>query len=66
MNPWIREMNRRIAGYADGKSTFFIDIHNDLLENNELAPCYTIDGIHLSGAGYTVWKQRVVPFLSRP
>lgn len=63
LNQWIREMNRTISRYADDKSIFYINIHDDLLENDELALRYTVDGIHLSGAGYNVWRQRVLPFL---
>jgi len=63
LNQWVREMNRSISGYADDKSIFYINVHDDLLENDELALRYTVDGIHLSGAGYSVWKQRVLPFL---
>jgi len=59
-------MNQTISSYADNRSIFYINIHDDLLENNELARRYTLDGIHLSGAGYNVWKQRVLPFLKRP
>lgn len=66
LNQWIREMNQTISGYVDGKSIFYINVYADLLENNELAPRDTVDGIHLSGAGYNVWKQRVLPFLSHP
>ena len=66
LNEWIREMNQIISGFADNKSTFYINIHDDLLENDELGSRYTVDGIHLSGAGYQVWKQRVLPFLRRP
>jgi lysophospholipase L1-like esterase len=66
LNQWVREMNQTISGFADNTSTFYINIHDDLLENNELARRYTVDGVHLSGAGYSVWKQRVVPFLTRP
>jgi lysophospholipase L1-like esterase len=65
LNQWIREMNRKLSGYADGKSIFFINIHDDLLEKDELARRYTVDGIHLSGAGYEVWRDRVLPFLTR-
>lgn len=66
LNEWVQDMNRRISSYADGKTIFYINIHDDMLENGELASCYTVDGIHLSGAGYAAWKQRVVPFLSAP
>jgi lysophospholipase L1-like esterase len=66
LNQWIREMNQTISGYADTKSIVYINIHDDLLENSELASRYTTDGIHLSGAGYIVWKQRILPFVSRP
>jgi lysophospholipase L1-like esterase len=66
LNEWIREMNQTISGYADGKTIFYINVHDYLLENDELAVRYTIDGIHLSGAGYNVWKERVLPYLSRP
>jgi len=66
LNAWIREMNQTISAFADNKSTFYINIHDDLLENDELGRRYTVDGIHLSGEGYSVWKQRLLPFLSRP
>ncbi|HMG84765.1 MAG TPA: GDSL-type esterase/lipase family protein [Terracidiphilus sp.] len=66
LNQWVRQMNQTISGYADNKSIFYINVHDDLLENEELAPRFTVDGIHLSGAGYIVWKQRVLPFLTRP
>ncbi len=66
LNESIREMNQAISGYADNTSVFYINIHDDLLENNELARRYTVDGVHLSGAGYNVWKRRVLPFLTRP
>jgi lysophospholipase L1-like esterase len=66
LNPWIQEMNQRISSYADSRSIFYINIHDDLLENGELAPRYTVDGVHLSGAGYGVWKQKILPYLSRP
>lgn len=66
LNEWIREMNQIISGFADNKSIFYINIHDDLLEKNELGSRYTVDGVHLSGAGYHVWKQRVLPFLARP
>ncbi|MGA8089675.1 MAG: GDSL-type esterase/lipase family protein [Terracidiphilus sp.] len=65
LNQWVREMNQTISGYADNKSFFYINVHDDLLENNELAGRYTVDGIHLTGAGYTVWKRRVLTFLMR-
>ena len=66
LNAWIREMNQTISGYTDDKSIFYINVNDDLLENNELGPRYTLDGIHLSGAGYNIWKQRVLPSLTRP
>ena len=66
LNPWIVEMNGRIKNYADGKSIFYINVHDALLQDNELAPRFTIDGIHLSGAGYLAWKEQVQPLLGRP
>ena len=65
LNQWVQEMNQKLSSFADGKSTFYINIHDDLLANNELDPRYTVDGIHLSGEGYAVWKQRVLPLVSR-
>jgi lysophospholipase L1-like esterase len=66
LNEWVGEMNRILNGYADGKSIFFVSIHDGLLEKGELAPRYTVDGIHLSGAGYEVWRERVLAVLTRP
>jgi lysophospholipase L1-like esterase len=59
LNPWIVEMNTRIKSYADGKWIFYINVHDALLQGSELAPGLTVDGVHLSGAGYLAWKEHV-------
>jgi lysophospholipase L1-like esterase len=64
LNQWAQEMNRKISSFADGRSIFYVNIHDDLLADNELAPQYTVDGIHLTGAGYAVWRQRILPFFA--
>jgi lysophospholipase L1-like esterase len=66
LNQWVQQMNQRLSSFADGRSTFYVNIHDDLLENGELAPRYTVDGIHLTGTGYQVWKKRILTFVPRP
>jgi lysophospholipase L1-like esterase len=63
LNPWIIEMNSRIQRYEDGRSIFYINVHDALLQGSELAPRFTIDGVHLSGAGYLAWRAQVEPLI---
>ena len=57
----INSVLRRMAGDYDA---VFVDLYPLFIEEGEkLDPEFTNDGLHLTGAGYAVWKEAVAPFL---
>jgi lysophospholipase L1-like esterase len=66
INQWVRAMNQQIRNFAEDKSVVFIDLRDDLSKRGELDPRYSVDGLHLNGAGYEVWKRKLSPFLPPP
>ena len=56
-NNKIIELNAKLKSLAQEFSFHYIDLFSAFLdENNQLDARYTIDGIHLNGQGYLVWK----------
>ena len=56
-NNKIIELNAQLKNLAQEFSFHYIDLFSAFLdENNQLDARYTIDGIHLNGQGYLVWK----------
>ena len=56
-NNKIIELNAKLKNLAQEFSFHYIDLFSAFLdENNQLDARYTIDGIHLNGQGYLVWK----------
>lgn len=62
----IEAANRLIAGYATGRNNMdFIDVYGPML-NRDGSPntaFFDEDGLHLSPAGYALWKQVVTPWV---
>jgi lysophospholipase L1-like esterase len=57
VNNKIIELNARLKDLAQEFSFQYIDLYSSFLDgNNQLDERYTIDGIHLNGQGYLVWK----------
>jgi lysophospholipase L1-like esterase len=60
----VLSINRVLQRLAKESELQFIDLHTKFVVNgNKLNPDYTNDGLHLTGAGYRVWKQAVSPYL---
>ena len=58
VNYKIIELNAKLKNLAQEFSFHYIDLYSSLLDNNnQLDARYTIDGIHLNGQGYLVWKE---------
>lgn len=57
-NTNINERNEAIAGLADGKSIFYIDINEAICDQDgNLVADYTTDEVHLKAKYYELWKQ---------
>lgn len=63
-NALISEANARIARLADGKRIRFLDINEQLAdENGVLREGVAPDRLHLSVKGYEIWAKNLVPLL---
>ena len=60
-NEAIREINAGLAALAQEMQCTLIDTHDIFAENGELPKRFTLDGLHLNGAGNAHWMD----FLSR-
>ena len=62
VNRSIRQLNARLAALATG-STSFVSLSNLVAPDGGLRDDLTIDGVHLNGRGYLLWKEAIAPFL---
>ena len=59
-NTDIMEINRQLEGLAREKNLVYIDLYSSFVTpDNKLNPSYSIDGLHLNGAGYKLWVKLI-------
>jgi lysophospholipase L1-like esterase len=57
---YIVGLNRRLKSIADNRNIFFLDIYSRVVDKNgDLDAAYTIDGAHLNGRGYLIWRDAI-------
>lgn len=57
-NKDVQALNLEIQRMADERNLTYIDIYNKLVDaNNDLPTDYSMDGVHMTGAGYAIWLQ---------
>jgi len=60
------QLNRLIAGFADGRHVHFLDINHALMNaDGSLAADVMPDWLHLSEKGYAAWAAAMAPTLQR-
>ncbi len=66
-NQRIRRLNQRLSLIAKEEKVQFLDLH-DLFtdEQGYLHDKFTTDGLHLSYAGYALWRSQLERFLPQP
>lgn len=63
--PTIDAINVRLATLADGRRVRYININDRLADGNGvLRDGVTVDGLHLSVAGYQIWADALAPLLT--
>jgi lysophospholipase L1-like esterase len=59
-NADITALNRRLEALAAEHQARYVDVASALADGSgELDARYTLDGIHLNGAGYSAWKRAI-------
>ena len=63
--PTIDAINSRLALLADNRRIRYVNINNRLTDGNGvLAEGVTVDGLHLSVAGYQIWADALKPIFT--
>lgn len=61
----ILQLNSDLQKLAAEYSLTYIDLYSNLSnEQHQLDECYTLDGVHLNGRAYAVWKQVIEKYIS--
>ncbi|MFA9477255.1 GDSL-type esterase/lipase family protein [Phycisphaerales bacterium AB-hyl4] len=58
-NEKIAQINDAVRQFCQQSGIAFIDLNASLAPNGSLELPYTIDGVHLTGEGYTIWAEEV-------
>lgn len=59
-------INKVIAGYADGKKVFFLDINSEFLDDDGTLPKSVMpDLLHPQEAGYATWAKAMEPTIAK-
>jgi lysophospholipase L1-like esterase len=63
-NPSIQRLNQRLAAIAREEKVEFLDLYPQFADaQGNLREDLTTDGLHLSPAGYAVWRSQLLSFL---
>ena len=63
--PTIDAINRRLASFEDGVQVRYVDINGRLANRDGvLVEGVTVDGLHLSVAGYQIWADALKPLFT--
>ncbi len=63
-NQEIQNLNSRLRDMAHQYGVAYIDLYPLFEKKGQLNQHYTLDGLHLNGAGYFVWKQAIMPYFA--
>lgn len=60
----IPGLNERLRTLADNDNVIYLDIYGTMADaSGGLDPSYSIDGVHLNGKGYMVWREALTPYV---
>jgi lysophospholipase L1-like esterase len=59
----IEDFNHWLMDYCSFSHIVYIDLFSSLYKDGFLNPDYTYDDIHLNGAGYEAWRNKITPLL---
>lgn len=59
----IALLNRALEDLAMRRGAQYVDLASVVATSGRIAPQYTIDGIHLTAAGYKRWRDALAPYI---
>lgn len=62
-NDKIKKMNMKLRSLANNSGVHFIDLYSTFAKDDQLPEMYTIDGIHLTGKGYILWRESIKEYV---
>lgn len=65
INQKVDELNNHLKVICKNKGVEYLDINQELVENKRFKLKYTLDGVHVNPAGFTVWYDEVKTVLNR-
>jgi lysophospholipase L1-like esterase len=63
LNEKVADLNRRLREYAAASDLDYLDLNAVLAPGGELQQDLTVDGIHLTGPAYLLWRDAVEPWI---
>lgn len=64
VNRDIIEINNELSKLALKQNLTFINTHSSFVMNGKLNSKYSVDGVHLNGAGYKLWTEILKPYVN--
>lgn len=62
-NDTIKTMNKDLQALAKKTGVQYIDLYSAFSQNDQLPDKYTVDGIHLTGEGYILWRESIKQYV---
>lgn len=63
-NQNISDFNNNLERLSDNSTIFYIDLYSKFIDSyQQLNKQYTLDGIHLNGSGYLLWKNQITDYI---
>lgn len=59
LNKKVKSLNDLLVEWCGKNDVVFVDLNSRVTENSQLKESMTVDGLHLSGLGYSVWAEMV-------
>ncbi len=56
-------VNKELKSICEKKKLTYIDIYSSFELEGQMNPKYSIDGVHLNGAGYLLWRDKLKSFV---
>lgn len=63
-NETVESLNEQIKGLAEKYGHDFVNVYPKFIKDGQLSSEYTVDGVHLTGEGYLLWKNELQNYLN--